>query len=151
MTAMPDTLQEALRLLPHGPEFRFVDRLLSLTPGCEGAGEYLVRGDEPALCGHFPGEPIFPGVLLVEAAVQLAGVVAQSDPAIPPLPGLKLAALRTVKILGTARPGEVLRIEARVTGRLGALVQAQARISVAGRPVLTAELTLCGTPPPARL
>ena len=107
---MPDTLQEALNLLPHGPEFRFVDRLLSLTPGRKGVGEYLVRGDEPALCGHFPGEPIFPGVLLVEAAVQLAGVVAQSDPAIPPLQGLKLAALRTVKILGTARPGEVLRI-----------------------------------------
>jgi len=80
--------------------------------------------------------------------VQLAGVVAQSDPIIPPLPGLKLAALRAVKILGTAHPGEVLRIEARVTGRLGALVQAQARASVAGKPVLRAQVTLCGTPPP---
>jgi 3-hydroxyacyl-[acyl-carrier-protein] dehydratase len=149
MTAMPDTLQKALRLLPHGPEFRFVDRLLSLTPGCEGVGEYLVRGDEPALRGHFPGEPLFPGVLLVEAAVQLAGLVAQSNPATPPLPGLKLAALRMVKILGSARPGEMLRLEARVTGRLGALVQAQAQVSVAGRLVLTAELTLSGTPPPA--
>ncbi len=146
---MPDPLQEALRLLPHGPEFRFVDRLLSLTPGREGVGEYVVRGDEPALCGHFPGEPIFPGVLLIEAAVQLAGVVAQSDPAIPPLLGLKLAALRAVKILGTAHPGEALRIEARVTGRLGALVQAQARASVAGEPVLKAQVTLSGTPPPA--
>jgi 3-hydroxymyristoyl/3-hydroxydecanoyl-(acyl carrier protein) dehydratase len=85
--------------------------------------------------------------MLVEAAVQLAGVVAQTDPAIAPLPGLKLAALRAVKILGTARPGEVLRIEARVTGRLGALVQAQARASVGGKQVLTAELTLCGTSP----
>lgn len=149
MTAMTDLLQQALKRLPHGPEFRFVDRLLSLVPGREGVGEYLVRGDEPALCGHFPGEPLFPGVLLVEAAVQLAGVVAQSDPAIPPLRGLKLAALRAVKILGTARPGEVLRIEARVTGRLGALLQAQAQVSVADRQVLTAELTLSGTLPPA--
>jgi 3-hydroxyacyl-[acyl-carrier-protein] dehydratase len=143
---MPDPLQEALKLLPHGPEFRFVDRLLSLAPGREGVGEYLVRGDEPALCGHFPGDPIFPGVLLVEAAVQLAGVVAQSDPAIAPLAGLKLTGLRAVKILGTARPGEVVRIEARVTGRLGALIQAQAQASVTGRRVLTAELTLSGTP-----
>jgi 3-hydroxyacyl-[acyl-carrier-protein] dehydratase len=149
---MPDPLQEALKLLPHGPEFRFVDRLLSLAPGREGVGEYLVRGDEPALCGHFPGEPIFPGVLLVEAAVQLAGVVAQSDPGMAPLPGLKLTALRAVKILGTARPGEVVRIEARVIGRLGALIQAQAQASVAGQRVLTAELTLSGSPPgaPAR-
>ena len=149
MTAMTNLLKEALNRLPHGPEFRFVDRLLSLVPGLEGVGEYLVRGDEPALCGHFPGEPLFPGVLLVEAAVQLAGVVAQSDPAIPPLPGLRLTALRAVKIFGTARPGEVLRIEARVNGRLGALVQAQAQVSVAGKQVLTAELTLSGTLPPA--
>jgi 3-hydroxyacyl-[acyl-carrier-protein] dehydratase len=149
MSTMTDRLQEALNRLPHGPEFRFVDRLLSLEPGCTGVGEYLVRGDEPALRGHFPGEPLFPGVLLVEAAVQLAGVVAQSDPAIPPLLELKLAALRAVKILGSARPGEVLRIEAHVTGRLGTLVQARAQAAVAGRPVLTAELTLSGSPAPA--
>jgi 3-hydroxyacyl-[acyl-carrier-protein] dehydratase len=146
---MPDSLQEALDLLPHGPEFRFVDRLLSLTPGKEGVGEYSVRGDEPWLQGHFPGEPLLPGVLLIEAAVQLAGVVAQSDPAIQPLNGMKLTALRAVKILGTARPGELLRIEAHVTGRLGALIQAQAQASVAGRLVLTAELTLSGIVPAA--
>jgi 3-hydroxyacyl-[acyl-carrier-protein] dehydratase len=141
----PDPLQEVLKLLPHGPEFRFVDRLLSLVPGREAVGEYRVRGDEPALRGHFPGAPLFPGVLLVEAAVQLAGVVAQSDPAIPPLPELKLAALRAVKIHGSARPGETLRIEARVTGRLGELVQAQAHVWVGSKRVLNAGLTLCGT------
>src|SRR5882762_4449069 len=104
-------LQAALNLLPHGPEFRFVDRLLSLTPGKEGVSEYRVRGDEPFLRGHFPGAPLFPGVLLVEAAAQLAGIVAQSDPQIQPLAGLKLTALRNVKILGSARPGETIRIE----------------------------------------
>ena len=90
MTAHGDPLQEALKSLPHGPEFRFVDRLLSLDPGKEGVGEYLVRGDESWLRGHLPGEPLLPGVLLIEAAAQLAGVVAQNDPLIPPLPGLKL-------------------------------------------------------------
>ncbi|MSU58317.1 MAG: beta-hydroxyacyl-ACP dehydratase [Pedosphaera sp.] len=139
-----DELQAALRLLPHGPEFRFVDKLLSLTPGKEGTAEYRVRGDEPFLRGHFPGEPLLPGVLLVEAAAQLAGVVAQSDPTIAPLPGLKLTALRNVKILGTAKPGEVVRLEARITGRLGNLVQSQTSATVAGKVVLTAELTLSG-------
>lgn len=142
-----DDLQTALRHLPHGPEFRFVDRLLSLTGGKEGAGEYRVRGDEPFLRGHFPGEPLMPGVLLVEAAAQLAGIVAQSDPTIAPLPGLKLTALRNVKILGTAKPGEVVRLEARITGRLGNLVQAQTSATVAGNVVLTAELTLSGAAP----
>lgn len=142
----PDELQVALRHLPHGPEFRFVDQLLSLVPGKEGAGEYRVRGDEPFLRGHFPGEPFMPGVLLVEAAAQLAGVVAQSDPAIAPLPGLKLTALRNVKILGTAKPGEVVRLEARIVGRLGNLIQVHAQAIVAGEVVLKSELTLSGAP-----
>jgi 3-hydroxyacyl-[acyl-carrier-protein] dehydratase len=139
-----DSLQSALRSLPHGPEFRFVDRLLELDPGRSGVGEYRVRGDEPFLRGHFPGDPLMPGVLLVEAAAQLAGVVAQSDPAIPPLAGLKLTALRAVKILGTARPGETLRLEALVVGRLGNLIQAQATASVNGQTVLQAEVILSG-------
>lgn len=139
-------LQTALALLPHGPEFRFLDRLLSLIPGQEGVGEYRVRGEEPFLRGHFPGEPLLPGVLLVEAAAQLAGVVAQSDPVIPPCPGLKLTALRVVKFLGAVRPGQTVRLEARITGRLGKLIQAQAQAAVAGERVFTAELTLSGNP-----
>ena len=139
-----DQLQAALRHLPHGPEFRFVDRLLSLAPGKEGTGEYRVRGDEPFLRGHFPGAPLMPGVLLVEAAAQLTGVVAQSDPALAPLPGLKLTALRNVKILGSAHPGETIRLEARIVGRLANLIQAQATASVNGQVVLQAELVLSG-------
>ncbi|NOS72639.1 MAG: beta-hydroxyacyl-ACP dehydratase [Verrucomicrobia bacterium] len=133
-----------MSLLPHGAEFHFVDRLLELEPGKRGIGEYRVRGDEPFLRGHFPGDPLMPGVLLVEAVAQLAGVIAQCDPAIPPLSGLKLTALRAVKILGSARPGEVVRLEARVIGRLGNLVQAQAQAFVESRLVLSAEVTLSG-------
>src|SRR5438105_7575755 len=117
--SMSESLARALESLPHGAEFRFIDRLLALDPGIAGAGEYQVRGDEPFLRGHFPGEPMFPGVLLLEAAAQLAGTVAQSDPEVPPILGLKLTALRAVKITGTARPGQTLRLEARITGRLG--------------------------------
>ena len=141
---MSSDLAAALRHLPHGPEFRFVDRLLALEPGKSGTGEYTIRGEEPFLRGHFPGQPIFPGVLLVEAAAQLAGVVAQSDPQIPPMPGLKLTALRGVKILGAARPGEVLRFEVKISGRLANLVQAQASASVDGKVLMQAELTLSG-------
>jgi 3-hydroxyacyl-[acyl-carrier-protein] dehydratase len=139
-----DAGEDGLKHLPHGPEFRFLDKVVSLTPGKEGVGEYRVRGDEPFLRGHFPGDPILPGVLLIEAAAQLAGVVAQSDPTIAPLVGLKLTALRAVKILGAARPGDVVRLEASVIARLGHLVQAQARGSVGDTLVLTAELTLSG-------
>jgi 3-hydroxymyristoyl/3-hydroxydecanoyl-(acyl carrier protein) dehydratase len=136
--------QHALNLLPHGAEFRFIDRLTKLNPGQIGEGEYKICGDKPFLRGHFPGEPIFPGVLIVEAAAQLAGVVAQSDPKISPLKNLKLAALRNVKILGTAKLGEIICLEAKITGRLGNLIQAQATAKVGGEIILTAELTLSG-------
>ena len=141
---MNELLGKALGFLPHGPEFRFIDRLVALDPGQHGVGEYMLRGDEPFLRGHFPGQPLMPGVLLIEAAAQLAGTVAQSDPQIPPMSGLKLTAMRGVKILGSAKPGESIRVEARVTGRLGNLVQASATATVRGRLVLQAELTLSG-------
>jgi 3-hydroxyacyl-[acyl-carrier-protein] dehydratase len=137
-------MNDALKSLPHGPEFRFLDQLSALEPGQSGSGEYTVRGDEPFLRGHFPGQPIFPGVLLVEAAAQLAGTVAQSDPLIPPLLRLKLTAMRGIKILGTARPGEIIHLEAKILNRLGNLIQAQVNAKVNGQTVMQGELTLSG-------
>lgn len=137
-------MSDPLDSLPHGPEFRFIDRVLKLDPGKSGSGEYTVRGDEPFLRGHFPGQPIFPGVLLVEAGAQLAGTVAQSDPQIPPMAGVKLTAMRGIKILGTARPGEVISLEAKILNRLGNLIQAQVTASVNQQIVMQGELTLSG-------
>ncbi len=139
-----ETRQTALSRLPHGPEFRFVDRLLDLVPGKSGIAEYRVRGDEPFLRGHFPGEPMMPGVLMIEAAAQLAGIVAQSDPDIPPLTGLKLTAVRNAKITGTVRPGETLHIKARVEGRMGKLVQVNALVMAGDDTVVKADVTLSG-------
>jgi 3-hydroxyacyl-[acyl-carrier-protein] dehydratase len=141
---MSTPLDEALHALPHGPEFRFLDRLTRLDPGKSGAGEYVIRGDEPFLRGHFPNAPIFPGVLLAEAAAQLAGTVAQSDPSRPPLADLKLTALNRIKILGAGKPGETLTIEAEIKGRMGALVQAQVSVRSGAMKLLEGELTLAG-------
>jgi 3-hydroxyacyl-[acyl-carrier-protein] dehydratase len=141
---MRNPLAEALSALPHGPEFRFLDELTLLEPGQAGTGRYRLRPDAPFLRGHFPGQPLMPGVLLIEAAAQLAGTVAQSDPRHPPLPGLKLAAVRNAKFLDVVRPGDELVIQARILGRIGRLIQATASASVAERLVLKVELTLSG-------
>jgi 3-hydroxyacyl-[acyl-carrier-protein] dehydratase len=141
----PD-LNQALARLPHGLEFRFIDQLLLLEPGRKGVGEYRVKGDEPFLRGHFPGEPIFPGVLLVEGGAQLAGTVAQCDPAIPPLSGLKLTAISKMKILGSARPGEVVRFEALITGRMANLIQATVQAYVRDQRVMEGNIILSGNP-----
>jgi 3-hydroxyacyl-[acyl-carrier-protein] dehydratase len=139
-----EQLQQALALLPHGREFRFLDRLTTLVPGKEGTATYKVRGDESFLRGHFPGNAILPGVILVEAAAQLAGVVGQSDPGIAPLANLKLTAVRGAKIIGTARPGETVTLSATVTGRMNHLIQASASADVNGRMVLETMITLSG-------
>ena len=135
-------MQESLKNLPHGPEFRFLTRLRSLDPGKAGVAEYHVRGDEPFLAGHFPGDPLFPGVLLLEAAAQLAGVVIQSAREKDPLPGLKLTAVRNAKILGSARPGETIILHAVVAGEFDNLLQAGVTAEVNGRKVLETAITL---------
>jgi 3-hydroxyacyl-[acyl-carrier-protein] dehydratase len=136
--------EKALSFLPHGPEFRFVDRVVELDPGKQGRGEYKLRGDEYFLRGHFPGAPLMPGVLVAEAGAQLAGVVAQSDPTREPLRDLKLAALRSIKILGAVVPGETIQLDAKVTGRMAGLVQASISAAVGERVILQGEVTLTG-------
>jgi 3-hydroxyacyl-[acyl-carrier-protein] dehydratase len=140
-------MNAALSALPHGPEFRFIDALDALVPGSSGAARYLLRGDEAFLAGHFPGAPLMPGVLLIEAIAQLGGVVAQSDPVIPPLRELRLAAVQNAKITGSAVPGDVLLLHATVLGRMGALVQIEGRALVGTKLVLTTRLALSGVVP----
>lgn len=141
---MKPPLESALTHLPHGPEFRFLDRLISLVPGVEGAGEYRLRGDELFLKGHFPVEPLMPGVLMVEAIAQLAGVIAQSDPGRSPLVALKLTAIRVAKITGSLHPGETLIMNVQVLARMGNLIQASGTATVGGRLVIKCELALSG-------
>ena len=141
---MNDNLDGALARLPHGPEFRFLDGIVNLVPGKSGTGVYKVRGDEPFLRGHFPSEPILPGVILIEAAAQLAGVVAQSDPEKAPLRELKLTAVQNIKITGTARPGETLRIRATTRARIGGLLQADVECYNGDTKILTGSVTLAG-------
>ena len=140
-------LQAALKSLPHGPSFRFIDELLSLDPGVEAVGTDRVRGDEGFLEGHFPGNPMMPGVILIEAVAQLGGVVIQTDPEHPAMADLRLTGVRAAKILGAAVPGEVLEIRVKVDGRLGGLVQVEGQVRGSNGVLSTAKVTLSGTLP----
>jgi len=140
----PSELSSALASLPHGPSFRFVDEMTSLEGGLCGEGVYRVKGEEAFLEGHFPGRPIVPGVVLIEAIAQIGGVVAQSDPKIEAMGDLRLTAIRSAKILGAAVPGDELRLRARVEGRLGGLVQVEGDVSGPGGLLASAKITLSG-------
>lgn len=143
---MSSDLQAALQSLPHGPSFRFLDELKSLVPGSEATAVYQVKGGEAFLEGHFPGNPMMPGVILVEAIAQLGGVVAQTDPEIPAMADLRLTGIRAAKILGAAVPGDVLEIRAKVEGRLGGLVQIEGEVRGPAGTLASAKVTLSGTP-----
>ena len=76
---MSETTDPLVALLPHRPPFRFVDRVDQHEPGASVTARYRVTGDEAFLAGHFPGNPVFPGVLQLEALAQTGAIALLSD------------------------------------------------------------------------
>jgi 3-hydroxyacyl-[acyl-carrier-protein] dehydratase len=74
-----DASQAAIARLPHRPPFRFVDAVDTLDPGGRVVARWRISGDEPWLAGHFPGNPIVPGVLQLEALAQTGALAVLSD------------------------------------------------------------------------
>jgi 3-hydroxymyristoyl/3-hydroxydecanoyl-(acyl carrier protein) dehydratase len=118
----------ALSSLPHGPEFRFIDEITALEPGVSASARWTLKGDEAFLPGHFPGQPLLPGVIMIEALAQLGGILAQSDRGDLPLKNVRLTAVRQFKILGSIPPGRSLVISARRDAALPGLIQISGEI-----------------------
>ncbi|HQU09714.1 MAG TPA: 3-hydroxyacyl-ACP dehydratase FabZ family protein, partial [Opitutales bacterium] len=104
--------QEILNAIPHRPPFLFVDCVLEWSE--KGiVAERLVRADEPQFVGHYPGNPIMPGVLLSEAVFQVAAIYLSKRFA-DAIEGGKtplLARITEAKFKHIVRPGDTLRIE----------------------------------------
>ena len=73
-------IKEIMEILPHRPPFLLVDRIVECEPGKSAKGIKCVSMNEPFFPGHFPGQPIMPGVLILEALAQTGAVAALSLP-----------------------------------------------------------------------
>lgn len=128
--------------LPHGHPFVFVDRVLETDPGKRAVGIKNVTYGEAILQGHFPNQTIMPGVLIIEALAQVAGIALHSADE----PGANaqsyLAAVRNIKFRKMVSPGDQLRLTAELTVRMDKLAQFQVRAEVNGEVVADGEIVL---------
>jgi 3-hydroxyacyl-[acyl-carrier-protein] dehydratase len=110
------------KILPHRYPFLFLDRVVEATPNESIVALRMVSISDPILQGHFPGNPIVPGVVQVEAMAQAAVVLANLSGAFDPATqDCLFIGIQDAKFRAVAVPGEVLRIEVKAErlGRIG--------------------------------
>ena len=124
--------------LPHREPFVFVDKVLTATGG-EARCLKVFSSIDPMFRGHFPGNPIVPGVILTEALAQTAGIAAAwgSDARC-----FLLSAIRSMKFPAAARPEERIILNARKAGEIGGLWMFDVRAEVEGNIVAVGQIVL---------
>jgi 3-hydroxyacyl-[acyl-carrier-protein] dehydratase len=140
--------QDPIERLPHRPPMRFVDRLLEVEPGERVVAEHDVSAEAFWVPGHFPGEPVMPGVLITEALAQTAALVFLADPEAGPQAVVYLVGLDKMRFRRPVRPGDTLRLQAKVADRHRRMWTFEVEASVEGQRV--ANGSLLATLPEAR-
>ena len=124
--------------LPHREPFVFVDKVLTAAGGVARCLK-VFSSDEPMFRGHFPGNPMVPGVILTEALAQTAGIAGAwgSDDR-----RFLLSAIRNMKFPAAARPEEHVILNAKKTGEIGGLWMFDVRAEVEGNIVAVGQIVL---------
>ncbi|MGA9305275.1 MAG: 3-hydroxyacyl-ACP dehydratase FabZ [Candidatus Sulfotelmatobacter sp.] len=133
-------------MIPHRPPFLWIDRVEELEPGVRCVTLKFVDPADPIFAGHFPAKPILPGVLLIEAVAQTAGVMlgsAAPQAAKDTARGVALlGAVNHFKFLKAVTPGQELRIETRKLTGVGRMAYVGGTVWVEGEMVANGELSV---------
>jgi 3-hydroxyacyl-[acyl-carrier-protein] dehydratase len=129
------------QLIPHRPPFLLVDEILELEPGKRVVGRREIRADDWWFPGHFPGRPVMPGVLTIEAIAQ-AGAVAvlaaeENHGKVPYFAGIDDCRFKRI-----VQPGDVLLLECEFVRVRGPIAKGEGRASVDGELAAQATLTV---------
>ncbi len=132
-------VKEIQNILPHRYPFLLVDRILEMEPGKRIVGIKNVTFNEPFFMGHFPGNPIMPGVLIVEAMAQVAGILAfrsgvQGDT-------VYFMSIEKAKFRKPVTPGDRLRLEIKTLQQRGNVWKFSGEATVDEKLVAEAEFT----------
>jgi 3-hydroxyacyl-[acyl-carrier-protein] dehydratase len=125
------------RGLPHREPFVFIDAVVSVDPGKSAICTKRFAASEPFFQGHFPDNPLVPGVLLTEAAAQTAGIAIGQ-----PGKSYLLSAIRQMKFMQPVGPDTTVEFTATKTGEMGGLLQFHVSARVDGEIVVEGVLIL---------
>lgn len=134
------TTKEIMEIIPHRQPFMLIDTIEELEPGVRAVGKKCVSFNEPYFAGHFPGNPVMPGVLIIEALAQV-GAVAILD--LPENQGKTayFAGIDKAKFKQKVCPGDVLMLETKIVKVKGPIGIGEAVATVNGKVAAKAELT----------
>jgi len=122
--------------LPHKAPFKFADKVLEFQSGERIKGVKYISHNEPGLQGHFPDEPIFPGVLIIETMTQFSGLCIEGQDR-----GV-LSSVDGAKFLKPVVPGDMLIVESTVTTQFGTLALFEAKAFVDNELVAKAKVAI---------
>ena len=134
------TAKEIMEIIPHRQPFMLIDTIEELEPGVRAVAKKCVSYNEPFFAGHFPEEPVMPGVLIIEALAQTGAVAILSQPEYKGRTAY-FAAINSAKFKGKVKPGDVLSLETKIVKVKGPIGLGEAKAYVDGKLVTSAELT----------
>lgn len=132
--------KEIMEIIPHRQPFMLLDTIEELEPGVRAVAKKCVSYNDPFFAGHFPGEPVMPGVLVIEALAQAGAVAILSQPEFKGKTAY-FAAINQAKFKRKIVPGDVLMLETEIIKVKGPIGVGKACAYVDGKPAAMAELT----------